>query len=175
MYVILCPPEALIYWLIYWQDTSEWTLDYPPFFAWFEYCLSHVAKYFDKEMLVVQNLSYASPGTVLFQRLSVIFMDVLFFYAAREWVSLPATHHMNPQPIEAFFSDKQTHLFDISGAVKLWQTTKWKRFFQNLPLCWQLCWCGTLACWLWTVSLGQESTISLGPCGPRCHCGCGSF
>lgn len=68
----------------YFEDTSEWTLDYPPFFAWFEYCLSRVAKYFDKEMLVVQNLSYASPGTVLFQRLSVIFVDVVFFYAARE-------------------------------------------------------------------------------------------
>uniref|UniRef100_A0A8D2JDM5 Alpha-1,3-glucosyltransferase n=1 Tax=Varanus komodoensis TaxID=61221 RepID=A0A8D2JDM5_VARKO len=68
----------------YYEATSEWTLDYPPFFAWFEYVLSHVAKHFDKEMLVIQNLNYSSPATVLFHRLSVIFADLLFIYAARE-------------------------------------------------------------------------------------------
>ncbi|KAF7237898.1 putative dolichyl pyrophosphate Glc1Man9GlcNAc2 alpha-1,3-glucosyltransferase [Varanus komodoensis] len=70
--------------------TSEWTLDYPPFFAWFEYVLSHVAKHFDKEMLVIQNLNYSSPATVLFHRLSVIFADLLFIYAAREYVDVPS-------------------------------------------------------------------------------------
>ncbi|KAG9332991.1 hypothetical protein JZ751_013946 [Albula glossodonta] len=65
-------------------ETSEWTLDYPPLFAWFEHGLSYIATYFDKEMLVVQNLNHASPATILFQRLSVICTDIVFIYAVKE-------------------------------------------------------------------------------------------
>ncbi|RVE63338.1 hypothetical protein OJAV_G00135290 [Oryzias javanicus] len=68
----------------YHENSSEWTLDYPPLFAWFEFGLSHVAQHFDGNMLLLQKQNYASPSTVLFQRLSVIFTDVVFILAARE-------------------------------------------------------------------------------------------
>ena len=63
------------------QDTSEWTLDYPPFFAWFEWLLSQVAAIADPLIVTVDNLNYSAPSCVLFQRFSVMFSDLTLLYA----------------------------------------------------------------------------------------------
>ena len=60
---------------------SEWTLDYPPFFAYFECFLAQFAYYFfDKEIVNVQNLNYHSNSVIYFQRFTVIITDILLLY-----------------------------------------------------------------------------------------------
>ncbi|GJQ74062.1 hypothetical protein Trydic_g18985 [Trypoxylus dichotomus] len=71
----------------YFESTSEWTLDYPPIFAWFEYLLSLCAQYFDRNMLIIDNLKYDSHETIIFQRLSVIVGDFVYAYGVYQCCS----------------------------------------------------------------------------------------
>ncbi|ODH46039.1 dolichyl pyrophosphate Glc1Man9GlcNAc2 alpha-1,3-glucosyltransferase [Paracoccidioides brasiliensis] len=70
----------------YYEDTSEWTLDYPPFFGWLEWLLSKVAVHIDPEMLKLDNLNYASWQTVYFQRFSVIALELALVFALYRYV-----------------------------------------------------------------------------------------
>ena len=71
---------VIITYLFKFKDTSEWTLDYPPFFAYFEYVMSVPASIIDYKMLNITNLSYKSTETINYQRLTVIISELTIIF-----------------------------------------------------------------------------------------------
>lgn len=66
----------------YLDETSPWTLDYPPLFAYFERLLAVPARLLDPTITDLRRgLGYAVDSAVLFQRLSVVASDIVLFYA----------------------------------------------------------------------------------------------
>jgi alpha-1,3-glucosyltransferase len=61
----------------YTEARSPWTLDYPPFFAYFEFLLGSVAQWVDSNIIDVNALGYRSFALIAFQRLSVILVSDL--------------------------------------------------------------------------------------------------
>ncbi|KAK9367316.1 glycosyl transferase [Lipomyces kononenkoae] len=80
----------------YYEETSEWTLDYPPLFGYFEWFLSQFAKWVDLEMLAVENLGYSSVATVYFQRTSVIVSEFVLTYALQAYIQLLPENKRQP-------------------------------------------------------------------------------
>lgn len=70
--------------LWYYDNTSQWTLDYPPFFAYFEFVISFIAKnlHLDPKMLEISKQPYFSEQTLYFQRLTVVITDIVLLFAA---------------------------------------------------------------------------------------------
>ncbi|KAM1048744.1 hypothetical protein FF1_027843 [Malus domestica] len=65
----------------YSDETSIWTLDYPPFFAYFERFLSVFANLIDPQIVHLQKgLNYSSNTVLYFQRISVILSDLCLLY-----------------------------------------------------------------------------------------------
>ena len=50
----------------YFEQTSKSTLDYPPFFAYFEWILAQIAALIDREMVRVENLEYKETSVIVY-------------------------------------------------------------------------------------------------------------
>ncbi|KAG0294060.1 glycosyl transferase [Linnemannia gamsii] len=72
----------------YLEKTSEWTLDYPPFFAWFEKFMSIFAAYVDPKIVQVDNLNYDTLATIYFQRTTVIISELVLFWALQRMLTV---------------------------------------------------------------------------------------
>ncbi|KAH7916348.1 glycosyltransferase family 57 protein [Hygrophoropsis aurantiaca] len=61
----------------YYDTTSEWTLDYPPFFAYFEKLLSIPAALIDPKIVDLNNLGYSEWTVIAYQRSTVILTELI--------------------------------------------------------------------------------------------------
>ncbi|KAF8450399.1 glucosyltransferase [Boletus edulis BED1] len=61
----------------YYDTTSQWTLDYPPFFAYFEKLLSIPASFIDPQIVDLHNLNYDAWSVVVYQRSTVILSEIV--------------------------------------------------------------------------------------------------
>ncbi|KAL8278199.1 hypothetical protein RQP46_009372 [Phenoliferia psychrophenolica] len=69
----------------YFDTTSEWTLDYPPFFAYFERVLSVFAFIVDPKIVQLDNLGYDAWSAVAFQRTTVLVSELVLASAVFQW------------------------------------------------------------------------------------------
>ncbi|CDO68706.1 hypothetical protein BN946_scf184652.g33 [Trametes cinnabarina] len=71
----------------YYDTTSEWTLDYPPFFAYFEKLLSIPAYWLDPKIVDLNNLNYGAWSVIAYQRTTVILTELVLGAADRKLAS----------------------------------------------------------------------------------------
>lgn len=78
----------LLQW--YTENTSQWTLDYPPFFAYFEWALSQLVpkSVANDGCLDIVEVGLYSLPTVYFQRVSVIATECVYFLALQWYVNV---------------------------------------------------------------------------------------
>ncbi|KAK9894260.1 glycosyltransferase family 57 protein [Cystobasidium minutum MCA 4210] len=70
----------------YHENTSEWTLDYPPFFAYFERALSSLAFLVHPEITRISKEAIAIWPVVAFQRTSVIASEIVLLAALYRYI-----------------------------------------------------------------------------------------
>ena len=65
----------------YFNSVSMWTLDYPPFFAYFEWLLAHIAVHVDPTIVTLSATPVLNDNVLLFQRCSVVITEFVLLWA----------------------------------------------------------------------------------------------
>ena len=68
----------------YFNDFSEWTLDYPPLFAYMELILGYISKLIDPQITNIHNLYYSEFLCKYFMRCSVLIGDLILFLSMKK-------------------------------------------------------------------------------------------
>lgn len=73
----------------YYEATSQWTLDYPPFFAYFEWILSQFVPEIVKKDGCLEIVETGRNGwaTVVFQRITVIISEILLYVVLQVFIN----------------------------------------------------------------------------------------
>lgn len=73
----------------YYEKTSQWTLDYPPFFAYFEWIMSQFVPKFvrDDGCLDIIEVGQFGWPTIVFQRLTVVITESLLFIVLQIYIN----------------------------------------------------------------------------------------
>ncbi len=88
----------------YTESTSQWTLDYPPFFAWFEFIISKFIPNFiikNDGILDIVEKGNDSWSIIIFQRTSVIISELVLFGALQYYINY-SRNQSNSEKIKSF-------------------------------------------------------------------------
>lgn len=69
----------------YFEATSQWTLDYPPYFAWFQRLLAAAAAWAAPSALELSAEPVVDSRIIAFQRISVMVADLLLLLGVSLW------------------------------------------------------------------------------------------
>ena len=69
------------------RHLPQWTLDYPPLFAWFERFLAVGARLVDPQILTLSSTPYISYTTLGYQRATVIASDIVLLLGCRRFAN----------------------------------------------------------------------------------------
>lgn len=113
----------------YTEATSQWTLDYPPFFAYFEYFLTWFvpeAVKKDGALDLVEQGQYGWP-TIVFQRTTVIITEIVLFLALQKYIDTSGNEQQQHSKTSSS-SSTTTDLKDTSTNSEVESTSSQLRY-----------------------------------------------